>query len=680
MPIRARQRTVMRKNAGMEKRATNFYLRSIGPIAEKLYSLPRRAKQVVLIAYDLCAIPFAVWSAMALRWGQRDFEFGEHELAAILVTVTISAFIFIRTGLYRAMVRYMGQQAIIAVCKDVTWSAVVLAVALFIFRSEAPRSTPLIYWAIALLFIGGGRLAVRTSYQNMRRWSGKKVAIYGAGTSGRQLLHSLFQSGEFAPMVFLDDARNLQGTVINGIPIYDPRELPNLIDEIGITHVLLALPDADRNHKRKVLEYLTQLPVQIKTVPSFSTLVSGLAQAGDIVDVDVEDLLGRDTVPAHPELLRQCIAGKIVLVTGAGGSIGSELCRQILNCEPNQLILLDSTEYNLYAIHRELEDTANKKSISSIITPLLGSVQNERRIEKLLKQFKVNTVYHAAAYKHVPIVEHNITEGIGNNVFGTLTAARCSALCDVETFVLISTDKAVRPTNIMGASKRVAELIVQAYAREYPKTKFSVVRFGNVLGSSGSVVPLFREQIGGGGPVTVTHPDVQRYFMTIPEAAQLVIQAGSMGGDGDVFVLDMGEPVKIVDLARRMIKLMGQSERCSETPHGEIEIKFTGLRPGEKLYEELLLGDLVVGTTHPKILRAQEEWLPENQLSRHLSTLHAAIDDDDCVLIETVLESIVKGFRSKAAMERLSSEEEARIANLPALANIYPLFNGDNRA
>jgi FlaA1/EpsC-like NDP-sugar epimerase len=657
----------------MDTTVATLSARAVSHITDRLYSLPRRAKQIILVAFDLTTIPLSVWVAMSLRWGNRAFEFGEREIAAVAATVVVSAFIFIRTGLYRAMVRYMGQQAIVTICKDVTWSSIVLAIALFIFRSEAPRSIPFIYAALAMLIIGGSRLAVRTSYQNMRRWTGKKIAIYGAGTSGRQLLHSLFQSGEFAPMVFIDDNPSFQRTVINGIPVYDPRELPSLIAEMSITHVLLALPDADRNHKRKILEYLTQLPIQIKTIPSFSTLVSGLAQAGDIVDVDVEDLLGRDTVPPQLPLLKQCITGKVVLVTGAGGSIGSELCRQILGCDPKQLILLDNTEYNLYLIHRELEEAASKKALPAIVTPLLGNVQNERRMNILLKQFGVNTVYHAAAYKHVPIVEYNITEGICNNVFGTLSAARTAALNEVETFVLISTDKAVRPTNIMGASKRVAELIVQAYARKFSKTKFSVVRFGNVLGSSGSVVPLFREQISGGGPVTVTHPDVQRYFMTIPEAAQLVLQAGALGGDGDVFVLDMGEPVKIVDLARRMIKLMGQSERTTENLHGEIEIKFTGLRPGEKLYEELLLGNAVIGTSHPKILRAQEEWIVEEQLTTHLHALNIATENDDLATIEAVLEAIVKGFHGRNLVANMASAQEIDEQNaLPQ--NIIPLF------
>ncbi len=643
-------------------------------LTDRLYNLPRRTKQGLLMAFDLCAIPCAVWLAAALRWGGMTFEFAEREVLACVITVIASAFIFIRTGLYRAMVRYMGQQAIVTIVKDVTWSSIVLAIALFVLRSEIPRSAPLIYWAIALFFIGGGRLLVRTSYQNMKRWSGKKVAIYGAGTSGRQLLHSIFQSGEFAPMVFLDDSHSLHGTVINGIPVYDPRELPELVADMNITHVMLALPNIDREHKRNIINQLIRLHLHVKTIPSFSALASGLAKVGDIVDVDIEDLLGREIVPPKPGLLGKCIAEKVVLVTGAGGSIGSELCRQILRCNPRELILFDAAEYNLYAIHRELVEKCALKNLSTVIVPLLGNVQNETKLRNIFSHFKVETVYHAAAYKHVPIVEHNICEGIENNVFGTLAATRAAAQSDVNTFVLISTDKAVRPTNVMGASKRIAELIVQAYARIKPQTNYCVVRFGNVLGSSGSVVPLFREQINRGGPVTVTHPGVQRYFMTIPEAAQLVLQAGAMGGQGDVFVLDMGEPVHIIELARRMITLMGQVEKNAENPGGGIAIDIIGLRPGEKMVEELLLGNATVGTGHPKIMRAQEEFLPEEKLHASLSALKQAIQAEDIVTLQMILEELVKGFDIHQNVDAIWKK---RIESEIPLDNVYSLFSAD---
>jgi FlaA1/EpsC-like NDP-sugar epimerase len=446
-------------------------------------------------------------------------------------------------------------------------------------------------------------------------------------------------------MVFLDDNRGLQGTVINGIPVFDPRRLPELINDIGLTHVLLAMPNVARSRKRKIIDRLAQQPVNVKTIPSFSALVSGLAQVGDVIDVDVEDLLGREIVPPQPHLLRQCISGKVVLVTGAGGSIGSELCRQILACQPASLVLVDVCEYNLYNISRELEERAAQLNQDAKIFPLLLNVQNEKHMRNVLMHHQVATVYHAAAYKHVPIVENNITAGIENNVFGTLALSRAAAAANVETFVLISTDKAVRPTNIMGASKRVAELVVQAFANKYKQTKFCVVRFGNVLGSSGSVVPLFREQISKGGPITVTHLEVQRYFMTIPEAAQLVLQASSMSEEGDVFVLDMGEPVYIVDLARRMIKLMGHVEKTAEAPEGDIEIQLIGLRPGEKLVEELLLSENVVGTGHPKILSAREEWLPEEKLMESLAALKNACDTSNYEQLQGVLADIVKGFK-----------------------------------
>ena len=645
-------------------------------LTDWLYSLPRRVKQSLLMAFDLCVIPLAIWLAAALRWGHAEFEFTANDVLACGITIVASAFLFIRTGLYRAMVRYMGQQAILTIVKDVTWSSIVLAVALFVLRSDMPRSVPLFYWAIVLFFSGGGRLLVRTSYQNMKRWTGKKLAIYGAGTSGRQLLQSLFHSGEFAPMVFVDDSHNLHGTVINGIPVYDPRELPQLIADMEITHVLLALPNIDREHKRNIINQLTKLRVHVKTIPSFSALASGLAKVGDIVDVDIEDLLGRDIVPPKPALLAKCITEKVVLVTGAGGSIGSELCRQILRCNPHELILLDAAEFNLYSIHRELTEICSLRNLQTVIVPLLGNVQNENKLRSIFSHFKVQTVYHAAAYKHVPIVENNICEGIENNVFGTLAATRAAGFADVETFVLISTDKAVRPTNIMGASKRIAELVVQAYARQKPQTNYCVVRFGNVLGSSGSVVPLFREQINRGGPITVTHPGVQRYFMTIPEAAQLVLQAGAMGGQGDVFVLDMGEPVHVIELARRMITLMGHVEKNADHPDNGIAIEIIGLRPGEKLVEELLLGNSTVGTGHPKILRAHEEFIPEEKLQTPLAAIKHAIQSEDVAAIQVILEEIVKGFGATQNVEDALWKKRNESSEMTP-HNVYSLFSGD---
>jgi FlaA1/EpsC-like NDP-sugar epimerase len=620
------------------------------PLLDRLFTLPRRSKQAFLLAFDLLAIPLSAFLALLLRQNSYLDVVGWREAAAVCLTLIASAAVFVRIGLYRAVVRYMGQQAIGTVLKGVFWSTAALTVALFAMRSGVPRSLPLIYGSIVLFLIGGSRLLVRTAYQNLYRWRGVKVAIYGAGTSGRQLMQSLFQSGEYAPMVFLDDDPALQGAVINGVPIYAPAELPRLIAELDIATVLLAIPTAEPYRRRQIIEWLEQLPVQIKTVPSFSVLVSGLSDVGQLLDLDVEDLLGRAPVPPRRELLDQCVRAKTVLVTGAGGSIGSELCRQILRCEPTRLVLFDSSEFALYQIERELAEFIAQQKLATELVALLGNVQNEERLSAVCRHFRIQSIYHSAAYKHVPIVEGNVAEGVLNNVFGTQAAVRAAAAARVETFVLISTDKAVRPTNIMGASKRLAEMIVQAAAHSHSGTRFSVVRFGNVLGSSGSVVPLFREQINRGGPVTVTHPEVQRYFMTIPEAAQLVLQAGAMEGIGNVFVLDMGEPVRIIDLARRMVRLMGYSVRDIDNPDGDIEVRFVGLRPGEKMFEELLLGDKVSGTAHPKILRADEEWMPEARLNDYLQRLRRACVVDDCRTVQHILAECVHDYPAAAPL------------------------------
>lgn len=654
----------------MDSRSNTAQQNNKAPLLDRLFGLSRRSKQTVLLTFDLCVIPLAACVSLLVRHSAYFGQLSWRELVAIVFAVAVSASIFIRIGLYRAVVRYMGQQAIWTVIKGVSWSTAVLTVSLFLVRSEVPRSLPLIYWSIALLLIGGSRLSVRAAYQNLFRWRGVKVAIYGAGTSGRQLMQSLFQSGEYAPMVFLDDDAALQDTVINGVPVYDSAALPQLIDEIGISCVLLAIPTVDPLRRRQIIAQLERLPIQIKTIPSFSVLVSGLSDVGQLTDVEVEDLLGRTQVPPQPELIECNVRDKSVLVIGAGGSIGSELCRQILQCEPRRLVLFELSEHALYQIERELRDYIDSHRLTIELIALLGNVQNEERLTVVCNQMAIHTVYHCAAYKHVPLVEANVAEGVVNNVFGTQAAVRAAAGSKVETFVLISSDKAVRPTNIMGASKRLAEMITQAAARAHPGTRYSVVRFGNVLGSSGSVVPLFREQINRGGPVTVTHPDVQRYFMTIPEAAQLVLQAGAMEGSGEVFVLDMGESVRIVDLARRMIRLLGYTVRDTENPDGEIELRFVGLRPGEKLYEELLLGDKVTGTQHPKILRADEEWLPEEQLNELLSRLYRACIADDCKTIQRLLAESVSDYVVPGVITD-SLWAQRHNAAVPAKDNIY---------
>jgi FlaA1/EpsC-like NDP-sugar epimerase len=435
---------------------------------------------------------------------------------------------------------------------------------------------------------------------------------------------SLQNGDDFLPVAILDGNPRMQGKKVRGLEVYPPSQIESLCRKLDVKRVLLAMPSARGHSRRKVLENLSEFPVHVQTIPDFGDIVSGKARVEDLSDVDVIDLLGRDPVPANPQLLEACITGKSVMVTGAGGSIGSELCRQILALNPKRLILLEISEPALYSINRKLEDTALKLGSDCELVALLGSVHHEKRVREVMETFSVQTVYHAAAYKHVPIVEHNLFEGIHNNLFGTMHAARAAIDAGVETFVLISTDKAVSPTSIMGATKRFAELILQAHNSRTIDTRFCMVRFGNVLESSGSVVPLFRDQIRNGGPVTVTHRDIIRYFMTIPEAAELVIQAGSMGKGGDVFVLDMGEPVRIQDLAYRMVNLMGLTVRDEDNPDGDIDIHYVGLRPAEKLFEELMIGSNITGTRHPRIMRADEDFLPMDELNVHIEGLRAA--------------------------------------------------------
>ena len=538
----------------------------------------------------------------------------------------------------------MGQQAIWAIITAVSYSTLVLGASIFFTQAEVPRSMPFIYWALAMLGVGGSRLIVRAYYQTKLRSLTKNVIIYGAGESGRQLLTALHHGDQYRVVAFVDDDVRLQRAVINGLRVAAPAAMEEMIKEHNITQVLLAIPSASAERRREIINSLVGLPVHVRTVPKIHELVAGRAAVTQIQDIDLDDLLGREPVPPHPELIDRCITDKVVMVTGAGGSIGAELCRQILMAGPRELILLDNSEYALYQAERSLRELQAQLGSHIEMVVLLGSVQDQRRLETIFTTFGVQSVYHAAAYKHVPMVEYNVAEGVYNNVFGTWYAAEAARRTGVETFVLVSTDKAVRPTNIMGASKRFAELILQGVAQNDYHTRFCMVRFGNVLGSSGSVVPLFREQIEKGGPVTVTHPEVSRYFMSIQEAAQLVLQASAMGTGGDVFVLDMGEPVRIVDLAKRMIRLSGY-EMDHDTPVGEhIDIEFIGLRPGEKLHEELLLGTAVTGTGHPMIMRAEEECLSYTQMRLALKELQHYCHNMDCVGITSVLSQAVDGF------------------------------------
>jgi len=619
----------------------------------RILTLNRNIKKLLMLAADLVALPLALWSAYALRlaeWWPQEYLAGAVWL--FLSVPVVGVLVFMRLGLYRAVVRFMGPQAILAVCKGVVVLALFIWGAAYLGHMQPfPRSVPVIFALVALVYVGGSRLLVRSYYHWLmgRYVKRERVLIYGAGASGVQLALALNGASEYLPVGFLDDDRSLWRSTVVELPVYPPDQLGSLIEAKRVSQVLLAVPSATKTERRRILENLVQYPVRVKTVPSMAEFIAGEHIAA-LRDVDPEELLGRDPVMPDRELLASGLGGRSVMVTGAGGSIGSELCRQILRQRPSTLVLFEVSEYALYRIERELREANREGDFGVQIRPILGSVLHRRRCEAVLRAFGVEVVYHAAAYKHVPLVEHNVIEGVQNNVFGTWHMAEAAMAAGVSRFVLVSTDKAVRPTNVMGASKRMAELVLQGLAELQSGTVFSMVRFGNVLGSSGSVVPLFREQIRKGGPVTVTHPDIIRYFMTIPEASQLVLQAGSMARGGEVFVLDMGEPVKIVDLARKMIHLMGYEEKTAETPDGDIEIVFTGLRPGEKLYEELLIGDNPQPTAHPRIMMAREMSLPWPEVESLLQRLDQASRDFDCEAVVDILREAGTGYSPNSGL------------------------------
>lgn len=639
-----------------------------------LLGLPRRQKRLLQVAADVVLVEAALWLAFVVRLGIEDMvnPFRVHVwlfLSAPLVAIPL----FVRFGMYRAVMRYFGNDALIAIIKAVSLSALILGFIVYWYSNHqnvVPRSIMFNYWWLSLVMVGGLRLAMRQYF--LGDWFAAtkhvpfsnhddglpKVAIYGAGAAGNQLVAALRMGRVMRPVAFIDDDETISNRIISGLQVYKPKHIQRMIDATGAQEILLAIPSSNRGRRREILGFLEGFPLHVRSVPGFMDLASGRVKVDDIQEVDIADLLGRDAVPAQDELLEHCIKGQSVLVTGAGGSIGSELCRQILELRPTVLLLFEHSEFNLYSILSELEQRVVRESLPVRVLPILGSVRNQDKLLDVMKTWHVGTVYHAAAYKHVPMVEHNIAEGFLNNVIGTLNTAQAALQAGVENFVLISTDKAVRPTNVMGSTKRLAELTLQALSRELApvmfgdtlnvarvnKTRFTMVRFGNVLGSSGSVIPLFHKQIKSGGPLTVTHPKITRYFMTIPEAAQLVIQAGSMGLGGDVFVLDMGEPVKIVELAEKMIHLSGLSVRSEKNPHGDIAIEFSGLRPGEKLYEELLIGDNVVATPHPMIMSANEDCIPWEVLKAKLILMLAAIEEDDYTRVRQLLRDTVSGY------------------------------------
>lgn len=598
-----------------------------------------------MILADVCIVATALWASFALKYATPLPPVPR--LPTLLAVAVVSAvLVFERFGLYRAIVRFLGPRSMYAIASGVTASAVALGIlGAWSPDVDLPFTLLLDYWALALLFVGGCRLLMRQIFNSQVGEGVERVVIYGAGEAGARLCTALLGSNECRPVAFVDDKRSLQGSFINGIEVFAPQVLPSLVQDRAVTGALLALPTASRHRKREILNWLEPLGLHVRSLPDISDILAGKADFDEIREVDVADLLGRDPVPPNPELFDACVRNKVVMVTGAGGSIGSEICRQIIGLQPRKLVLFEMSELALYTIDRELRQKMSADGISVEVISLLGNAHHRDRVRSVLSTYRVETVYHAAAYKHVPIVEQNVVEGVHNNVISTWYTAEAALDAGVETFVLISTDKAVNPTNVMGATKRAAEVVLQGLHQRSEKTRFCMVRFGNVLASSGSVVPLFQEQIRRGGPITVTHPDVIRYFMTIPEAAQLVIQAGSMAKGGDVFVLDMGKPVRIDDLARRMVHLMGLTVRDAHTPDGDIEIAYTGLRPAEKLYEELLIGNNVSGTAHPKILRAMEHSLPWVQVEALLAELLLSLRSFDCATVLDLLRAMVIEYK-----------------------------------
>lgn len=624
-------------------------LTKVPSLSERLLRLPRAAKRIVAVTVDIMLCLFTVALAYRLRLDEWIFPIGYQWLsygAAVVIAIPL----FIRSGLYRAIFRYVGWGALMSVVRACGIYAIIYA-AIFTFVGFplVPRTTGVLQPILLFLAIGGSRAIARywlgDGYMAIfRRQAKRQVLIYGAGSAGRQLAAGLGNGDQMHIAGFVDDDAALQGSLLDGKMIHPPAKLAALIEDLEISDVLLAIPSASRQRRNEIVDELRGHAVTVRMLPGITDLAHGRVTVNDLKPLDIEDLLGRDPVPPAPELLSKCVRGKVVMVTGAGGSIGSELCRQILAEEPSMLLLYEQSEFNLYSIEQELLHRMAQMKGGARLLAILGSVQDEARIDALLEEWKPETIYHAAAYKHVPLVEQNPAEGVRNNIFGTLNMARMADRHGVKDFVLISTDKAVRPPNVMGATKRVAEMLLQAMSASGSATCFSMVRFGNVLGSSGSVVPLFRKQIAAGGPLTVTHPEITRYFMTIPEAAQLVIQAGAMAEGGEVFVLDMGEPVRIIDLARRMIELSGLSVRNESNPNGDIAIEITGLRPAEKLYEELLIDQNAIATSHQRIMMARDMFLAMEKLESSLQKLQSFCSNGDDAAIRAEIRTLVPEF------------------------------------
>lgn len=626
---------------------------TLSHLAVPVLALPRTTKRTVVLLLDFAMCVLSVWLAYYLRLGEfvsffENTQWSSGATWAASLSIVLALPIFIATGLYRAIFRYSGWPALLTVVRAVSIYGFLYAVIVMLGKIDGlPRTIGIIQPLLLLFLVGISRAFARVwlgdQYQHiLRQLSRPNVLIYGAGHAGRQLARAMLNCHEMQVVGFLDDDQQLQGQILNGQPIYHPNDLADLAATLNVSSVLLAMPSLSRHRRNEILAHIRKTHVAVRTLPSVTDLAQGRVSLSDLQELDIDDLLGREPVLPNNALMSLNIQDKVVMVTGAGGSIGSELCRQILALTPKKLLLVEQSEFALYAIHQELEAKVTTEKITLI--PLLASVQNYERMHEIIATWHPYVIYHAAAYKHVPLVEHNPAEGVKNNVFGTLGTAQAAVHNNVPNFVLISTDKAVRPTNMMGASKRLAEMVLQALAKSGTNTKFSMVRFGNVLGSSGSVVPKFRQQIRNGEPITLTHPDIIRYFMTIPEASQLVIQAGAMAEGGDVFVLDMGEPVKIIDLAHRMVELSGLSIRDENNPDGDIEIQITGLRPGEKLYEELLIGNDPEPTPHPRIMKAHETYLFWDKLQDKLSHLEHLLSTNDVDAIYKSMKELIPEY------------------------------------
>lgn len=637
-------------------------------LISRLLSLPRRSKQLLVLSLDVLLVVCATWLAFSLRLGELHWPQGAQGWVYALAPV-LAVPIFVGLGLYQAVFRYSGMSVLRMLCTSMcVYGALFFTVLALMAWPGVPKSVGLLQPILLLGMMGGMRFVARqwlSQPTQLQRRNVKvaRLVIYGAGQAGVQISLALSRAHEFQLVAFVDDDVRIQGRHINGVPVWSPADLASKSATFEITDLLLAIPSVSRTRRNQILEALRPLPLHLRSLPDLTDLAQGRIAVADIRELDAEDLLGRAPVNPDAKLLGLNLTSRIIMVTGAGGSIGSELCRQILSHKPARLLLVEHSEFALYAIHQELLKIKGIHNVNCEVVPLLCNVQVEHRMTDLMLAHQPFAVYHAAAYKHVPLVEANVAEGVANNVLGTLAVARSALLAQVRHMVLVSTDKAVRPTNVMGATKRMAELVVQALSQEkalykkasdpgeapvatYPnRTCFSMVRFGNVLGSSGSVVPLFRRQIAEGGPITLTHADITRYFMTIPEAVQLVLQAGAMASGGEVFVLDMGKPVKIIDLARRMVELSGLHVKSASNPGGDIEIKITGMRPGEKLYEELLIGDNPQPTSHTRIMMARDELVPWTYLEPILNDLRFAVTHDDLVSIRMVLKDLVDGFQ-----------------------------------